>query len=225
MSEAFSNELGAFLGFLSAVLLGGAAIGAVYGWIASHVELASVRALDPSVFGDGPVLLRFDLDDLPPAAPTREAASIRGGQYRMLSNGRVLFAPRVFLPLPGLSLLNFGVFKGSIDRMEGVPHVSVRTTVGGTVLLASFGIAAIVLVLWPLVISVLNAESCTVTINGRETAGGAAWRIVAAALLTLMALLVGSAWGSFSIMRRRARRLALEVRSRIVEASAGRTSP
>ena len=129
-----SSMLAGVLGFTSALLLVGAAIGAVYGWVASLFEVAKVRELDPSVFGAGPVVLRFDLPDLPAHAATREPSRVSGGRFRVLASGRVLFVPRVYLPIPGLSLLNFGLFKGSIDRIGGVPRVSARATVGSTIL-------------------------------------------------------------------------------------------
>lgn len=212
------------LGFTSALLLVGAAIGAVYGWVASLFEVAKVRELDPSVFGAGPVVLRFDLLDLPPHAATREPSRVSGGRFRVLSNGRILFVPRVYLPIPGLSLLNFGLFKGSIDRIDGVPRVSARATVGGTTLVASFGIAAAVLVLLPISLALFDASACRLTVDGTPVEGAPACRVLALLAWVPFLLFGGTAWGVYRTMQRRARRLALEIRARIVEASAGRVS-
>jgi hypothetical protein len=176
---------------------------AVGGWLYAHKELLAIQSLRLDVFLHGPVVLTFAAPDLvpPPQPDPQRATRTRRGRFRVLSNGAVLFAPSVALPLPILSLANLFAFKGSIAPAHGAGRVRVRAATGSTVALLSLGIAVFGIYLVP-------SLQCRL---GDVTYPPGAWqcRLGGAGIL---ALLASFAWLRVFVIRRRARSLVNEIR-------------
>jgi hypothetical protein len=136
------------LGF---TLLFFSAISALGAWLYTHKELSAIRGLQIDVFRHGPVVLSEAAPGFQPptTGASRQVIQTRGGRFRILSSGEILFAPSVALPLPVVGFLNLFMFKGSISSSAGVVRVRVRAPTGSAVFLASFGVALVGLLLLP----------------------------------------------------------------------------
>ena len=192
--------------FLLTLTLIVAAVAVVIGWVGQWFELHGVARLDPAAFDGGPLVLTRTLTDLPQPGERRDPAAVRtrSGSFRRLSSGRILFAPRIFPPVPFLNVLNLGLYKGSIFFDGDTARATVRAPWSTTLLGAM-----LVLLLMGLAGAFASAGECSFTPGTGAEEVPISCGLPAA---VLAAACVCSAWAQRRWTQRRALRMLDEIR-------------